>query len=74
MADRRAATRRRTRGKTRRKPAGAGRAPDLAARDFGDLLRRATAPAVRYWRRLPEMRAFTRPPDDLVRALEEDEA
>ncbi|HVH68221.1 MAG TPA: pyridoxal-dependent decarboxylase [Gemmatimonadales bacterium] len=39
---------------------------DLEAADFRALLERAAAVAARYWERLPDMRAFTRPPDDLV--------
>ena len=41
-------------------------APDLETADFRALLEHAAAVAARYWDRLPEMRAFTRPPDDLV--------
>ncbi len=43
--------------------------PDLEPRDFRALLDRAAAIATRHWERLPDMRAFTRPPDDLVAAL-----
>jgi hypothetical protein len=43
-------------------------APDLEPADFRALLERAAAVAARYWERLPEMPAFTRPPDDLVTA------
>ena len=43
--------------------------PDLEPRDFRALLDRAAAIATRHWERLPNMRAFTRPPDDLVAAL-----
>lgn len=42
--------------------------PDLDPRDFRALLGRATEIAARHWERLPEMRAYTRPPDDLVAA------
>lgn len=45
------------------------RSPDLEAPAFGALLRRAAEIAARHWERLPEMRAYTRPPDDLVAAL-----
>jgi aromatic-L-amino-acid decarboxylase len=43
-------------------------APDLDPRDFRALLDGAAAVAVRHWERLPEMRAYTRPPDELVAA------
>ncbi len=42
--------------------------PDLDPRDFRALLGRAADVAARHWERLPEMRAYTRPPDDLVAA------
>jgi len=44
-------------------------APDLDAQDFRALLQRAADIAARHWERLPDMRAYTRPPDDLVAAL-----
>ena len=43
-------------------------APDLEPAEFRDLLEQAAAVAARYWERLPEMRAYTRPPDELVAA------
>ncbi len=43
--------------------------PDLEARDFRALLHRAAEIAARHWERLPEMRAYTRPPDDVVASL-----
>jgi glutamate/tyrosine decarboxylase-like PLP-dependent enzyme len=42
--------------------------PDLDPRDFRALLGRAADVAARHWERLPEMRAYTRPPDELVAA------
>ena len=44
------------------------RAPDLDPREFRALLDQAAAVAARHWERLPEMRAYTRPPDELVAA------
>ncbi len=60
--------------KAGRRPRGGPRrtrriAPDLDPREFRDLLYGAADIAARYWERLPEMRAYTRPPDDLVAAL-----
>jgi aromatic-L-amino-acid decarboxylase len=43
-------------------------APDLDPREFQALLSQAVAVAARHWERLPEMRAYTRPPDELVAA------
>jgi aromatic-L-amino-acid/L-tryptophan decarboxylase len=42
--------------------------PDLEPAEFRELLERAAGVAARHWERLPEMRAYTRPPDDLVAA------
>lgn len=44
-------------------------APDLAPADLRALLHRAADIAVRYWERLPEMRAYTRPPENVVAAI-----
>lgn len=41
----------------------------MSPQEFRALLGRAADIAARHWERLPEMRAFTRPPDDLVAAL-----
>jgi glutamate/tyrosine decarboxylase-like PLP-dependent enzyme len=43
--------------------------PDAAPEEFRALLARAVEIAVAHWTRLPEMQAYTRPPDDLVAAL-----
>ena len=43
--------------------------PDLEPRDFRALLYRAAEIAARHWERLPEMRAYTRPPDEVVASL-----
>lgn len=70
MAVRRTATHRRTRvGRRARKETPVRRAPDLEPSEFRRLLERAAAIAVDHWERLPEMRAYTRPPDELVRAM-----
>lgn len=69
MADRRAAPRRRTAtGKRGTRTVGRA-APDLSPQEFRALLSRAADIAVGHWERLPEMRAYTRPPDDLVATL-----
>ncbi len=44
-------------------------APDLTADVFRALLCRAAEIAAAHWERLPEMRAYTRPPDELVAAI-----
>ncbi|HET7296754.1 MAG TPA: aminotransferase class V-fold PLP-dependent enzyme [Gemmatimonadales bacterium] len=44
------------------------RPPDLDPERFHALLDAAARIATRYWERLPEMRAYTRPPDELVAA------
>ncbi|MGH7700465.1 MAG: pyridoxal phosphate-dependent decarboxylase family protein [Gemmatimonadales bacterium] len=41
-------------------------APDLSAQDFRALLDRAADIAAAHWARLPEMRAYTRPPIEAV--------
>jgi aromatic-L-amino-acid decarboxylase len=41
----------------------------MSPQEFRALLARAVEIAARHWERLPEMRAYTRPPDDLVVAL-----
>ena len=43
-------------------------APDLEPADFRALLDRAAAIATAHWERQPEMRAYTRPPQELVAA------
>ncbi len=43
-------------------------APDLEPAEFRALLDRAASVAASHWERLPEMRAFTRPPEELVAA------
>jgi aromatic-L-amino-acid/L-tryptophan decarboxylase len=43
-------------------------APDLEPAEFRDLLDRAAAIATGHWERQPEMRAYTRPPEELVAA------
>lgn len=45
------------------------RAPDLDPQAFRDLLAEAADIATRHWERLPEMAAYTRPPDALVAAF-----
>ncbi|PYO72455.1 MAG: hypothetical protein DMD67_17075, partial [Gemmatimonadetes bacterium] len=43
-------------------------APDLEPADFRALLDHAAAIATEHWKRQPEMRAYTRPPEELVAA------
>jgi len=43
-------------------------APDLEAAEFRELLDQAAAIATGHWERQPEMRAYTRPPEELVAA------
>ena len=44
-------------------------APDLDAQDFRDLLGHAADIAARHWERVPDMPAYTRPPDTVVAAF-----
>ena len=44
-------------------------APDLSPTDFRALLDRAVEIAVAHWTRLPDMRAYTRPPADVVTTI-----
>src|SRR5207247_7841942 len=44
-------------------------APDLDAQDFRDLLGHAADIAARHWERVPDMPAYTRPPDAVVAAF-----
>ncbi len=45
------------------------RAPDLDASDFRELLGHAADIATRHWERVPDMPAYTRPPDAVVAAF-----
>jgi len=44
-------------------------APDLDAKDFRDLLGQAADIAARHWERVPDMPAYTRPPEAVVAAF-----
>src|SRR5437870_9580515 len=44
-------------------------APDLDTQDFRDLLGHAADIAARHWERVPDMPAYTRPPDAVVAAF-----
>ena len=44
-------------------------APDLDAQDFRDLLGHAADIAARHWERVPDMPAYSRPPDAVVAAF-----
>jgi len=44
-------------------------APDLDAQAFRELLGHAADIAARHWERVPDMPAYTRPPDAVVAAL-----
>ncbi len=44
-------------------------APDLTPGEFSEVLRDAAEVAVRYWKNLPTRRAFTRPPEEVVKRI-----